>query len=171
MFLLLPLSIWLSLVLAGLAVSVCVCPSCKSLCQYSWETSCLWEEFGYGELWHRVSSGVQTETSRILCPAIPWFLCPDGSRRAPVRPGIWTEVVVLPVLASVSALLGDHLPPGGIWVWSTVAQDQLTLQKVTRRLLSQAAPWFLVLGVLGRSLWEEVVVLPELTGLSELLGG
>ena len=35
------------------------CPSCKPVCQYSWETSSLWEEFGYGELWHRVTSGVQ----------------------------------------------------------------------------------------------------------------
>ena len=38
----------------------------KHLCQYSWKTSSLQEEFRYGELWYRVSSGVQTETRRIL---------------------------------------------------------------------------------------------------------
>ena len=42
-----------------------------------------WGEFGYGELWHRVSSGVHTETRRILFPAVPWFLCPYGSGRVP----------------------------------------------------------------------------------------
>jgi hypothetical protein len=32
----------------------------------------------YGELWHRVSSKVQTETGRILSQAAAWFLCPEG---------------------------------------------------------------------------------------------
>jgi hypothetical protein len=59
-------------------------PSCKHLCQYSWETSSLWEEFGCGELWHRVSSSVQTVSGRILSPAVPWFLCPEGSGRVPL---------------------------------------------------------------------------------------
>ena len=35
------------------------------------------------------------------------------------------EVVVFPVLTGVSALLEDQLSPGGIWVWSAMAQDQL----------------------------------------------
>ena len=34
-------------------------------------------------------------------------------------------MVVLLVLTSVSALLGDQLSPEDIWVWSAVAQDQL----------------------------------------------
>ena len=33
--------------------------------------------------------------------------------------------MVLPVLTGVPVLLGDQLSPGSIWVWSTVAQDQL----------------------------------------------
>ncbi|XP_031202872.1 rano class II histocompatibility antigen, D-1 beta chain-like [Mastomys coucha] len=37
------------------------CPSYKPMCQYSWETSSLQDEIEYGELWHRVSSGVQME--------------------------------------------------------------------------------------------------------------
>jgi hypothetical protein len=30
---------------------------CSQVCQYSWETSCLLAGFGYGEVWHRLSSG------------------------------------------------------------------------------------------------------------------
>jgi hypothetical protein len=62
--------------------------SCKPVCQYSREISSLLEEFAYGELWYRVSSGVQTETRKILSPADPWLLCPDGSVRLPLGPGI-----------------------------------------------------------------------------------
>jgi hypothetical protein len=40
----------------------------------AWEARSLWEEFGYRELWHRTSFGVQTETRRILSLAVPWFL-------------------------------------------------------------------------------------------------
>ena len=36
----------------------------------------------------------------------------------------------------VLALLGDQLSPGGIWVWSAIAQDQLWAQSETRRQLS-----------------------------------
>jgi hypothetical protein len=39
------------------------------------------------------------------------------------------------MLIGVSALLGDQLSPGCIWVWSAVAQDQLWAQTETRRLL------------------------------------
>jgi hypothetical protein len=98
-------------------------PSCKP---DSWETSSLWEEFGYEELWHRVSSGVQTETGRILSQPVPWFLCPDGSRKVSLGPGIWAEVVFLPVLTGVSALWGDQLTPS-IWVWRAVAQGQFQI--------------------------------------------
>jgi hypothetical protein len=38
----------------------------------------------YGELWHRVSSGVQIETRRILSQALAWFLCPDGFECLPL---------------------------------------------------------------------------------------
>jgi hypothetical protein len=55
MFLHLPLDILLSRVLAGLAISA-ACPSCKPVCQHSWETGSLPVGFGYGELWHRISS-------------------------------------------------------------------------------------------------------------------
>jgi len=50
-FLPMPLDIWLPLVLAGLAVSVSGLPSCKLVCQHSWETSSLPAGFGYKELW------------------------------------------------------------------------------------------------------------------------
>jgi hypothetical protein len=43
----------------------------------------------------------------------------------------------------VSVLLGDQFPSGGIWVWSTMAQDQLQAQTDTGRIMSQAVPWFL----------------------------
>ena len=29
---------------------------CSQVCQHSWETTCLLEVFGYGVLWHRISS-------------------------------------------------------------------------------------------------------------------
>ena len=46
-------------------------PSCKPVFQYSWETSSLQEEYEYGELWHRISSGVQTQAKRIpRCPQL-----------------------------------------------------------------------------------------------------
>ena len=56
--------------------------------QHFWEISYVLGEFGYGELWYRVSSRVQTETRKILSPADPWFLCPNGSVRIPLGPGI-----------------------------------------------------------------------------------
>jgi hypothetical protein len=62
--------------------------SCKPVCLYFWETSSLQEEFRYGELWYRVISGVQIETRRILFPTDPWFLCPGGSGRVPLGPGV-----------------------------------------------------------------------------------
>lgn len=120
------------MVLLSLTVA---CPSCKPVHQYSRENSSLWEKFGYGELWHRISSGVQMETGRILSPAVSWFLCLDGSGRAPLRPGIWTEVVVLPVLTSVYTLLRDQFFPGSIQVCRAVALGQFRAQMETRRIL------------------------------------
>ena len=68
---------------------------------------------------------MQTETSRLLSPSDPWFLCADGSVIVPLGPGILKEVVVLTVLTNLYIFLGDHLSPGGICVCSSVAQDQL----------------------------------------------
>ena len=45
--------------------------------------------------------------------------------------------------ACVSVLLGDQFSPGGIWVWRTMAQDQLQVQTETGRILPQADPQFL----------------------------
>jgi hypothetical protein len=47
-------------------------------------------------------------------------------------------VVVLPVLTGESALLGDQLSPGSVWVWSVVTQDQLQAQMETGSLFQ----WF-----------------------------
>ena len=110
------------LVLLSLTVT---CPFCKPVCQYSWETSSLWEEFGCGELWHRISSRVLMETGKILSLALSYFLCPDSSGWLPLLPGVWTEVKVLPVFTCVSALLWNQLSPRRICVWRAVAQDQL----------------------------------------------
>jgi hypothetical protein len=79
MLLPLPLDIWLSLLLAGLPVSDCglfflqVC-----------ETRLLQKEFGYGDLWHSVSSRVQMETGMILFEAASGILCPKASGKVPL---------------------------------------------------------------------------------------
>jgi hypothetical protein len=114
--------LWCLLVLLFLTVA---CPSCKPVCKYYWETNSLWEEFGYVELWHRVSSRMQTETRKILSPAVPCFLWPDDSGQVPFRPGIRAELMVLPM----SALPGDQISPGSIWTWGAVEQNQLWAQK------------------------------------------
>jgi hypothetical protein len=128
------------------------------------------KEFGYGELWHSVSFEVQTETKRSCLWADPWFLCPDGSGQVPLGQGILSEVLVFPVLAGVSALLGDQLSTNSIWVWSSVAQDLLQVQMETGRILSQTAPQFLCPAALGGSLAAELMVLSALIGLPALLG-
>ena len=51
--------------------------------------------------------------------------------------------MVSPVLSGTSALLGDKLSPGGIWVRRAGAQGLLQGQMKMRRVLSQAAPQFL----------------------------
>ena len=60
------------------------------------------------------TGSVQTETGKILCLAVPWFLFPDGSGRFPLGPGILVEIVVLPVLTGVLVLLADQLSTGAI---------------------------------------------------------
>jgi hypothetical protein len=74
-------------------------------------TSSLPVVFVYGELWHRVSSNYRWKLEG-SCPRLFLGSCilraPEVSLRA--------EVVVLLVLTGVSALLGDQLSPGVIWV-------------------------------------------------------
>ena len=82
MFLPLSFAIWLSLMLAGLAVS----DFDFSLRQ----ASVSWEYLGM-ESCGTGSAGLQTKTRRVLSLAGPWFLCPDGSGRVPLGPG---DVVV-----------------------------------------------------------------------------
>jgi hypothetical protein len=61
---------------------------CFQVCQHSWEISSLLVGPVYGELWHRVSSRAQIYTLWILSQDTPRFLCPQGSRRVPLKPGI-----------------------------------------------------------------------------------
>ena len=107
MFLPLPLAIWLSLVLAGLAVSDCglsLLQACVSVL--------LGDQFSLGGIWvwRAVAQGqllVADRNRKDPVPLAPWFL------RAPGR-SLGAEVVVLPVLTGLSALLGDLLSPGDI---------------------------------------------------------
>ena len=73
------------------------------------------------------------------------------------------------MFAGVVLLLGDQLPPHSIWIWSTVAQDQLWVQEDNGRVMSQAAPQFFDLSSLRGSFCADVVVLTVLTGLPSLL--
>jgi hypothetical protein len=89
------------------------------VCVYSWQVSSLQMVFGYGALWHRLSSGHRQK--------------PEGSRPRLILSyfvlrSTGAEVVVLPVFTGVLALLGDQLSSNSIWVWSAVAQDQLQAQ-------------------------------------------
>jgi hypothetical protein len=47
---------------------------CSQVFWHSWEISYLWEEFGYGELWHRVSSGCR-RTLEGSCPRLLLSSC------------------------------------------------------------------------------------------------
>jgi hypothetical protein len=88
------------------------------------------------------------------CSLVPF---PQGSRWVLRR-----RSVVLPVLTGVSALLGDQLLPGRIWIWRAVAQGQPWstgsalghrvspgAQMETRMIGSLAVPWFLCPDVFG----------------------
>ena len=70
-----PCYLWCWLTLLSLIVGF---SSCKTVSQSTWVTSSLCKEFGYGELWHMVSSGVQSETGIKLSQFVPQFLCLDG---------------------------------------------------------------------------------------------
>jgi hypothetical protein len=97
--------LWCYLVLLSLTVA---CLSCKPVGQYSWETSSLWEEFRCGELWYRVSSGVQKETRRILFPTDPWFLCPEGSGWVPLSSSGGPTCTDRPVCIPGSLTFSQH---------------------------------------------------------------
>ena len=64
---------------------------CSQVCWLSWETSSLPAVFGYGALWHMISSrccdigsaSSADVTEKILSQAVPQFLCPEGSGRVP----------------------------------------------------------------------------------------
>jgi hypothetical protein len=75
---------------------------CSQVCQHSWENSSLLLVFGYREMWHRVSSGHRWKLED-SCPSLLLGFC---VLRAMVA-YLWAEVVVLPVLTGLSALLGD----------------------------------------------------------------
>jgi hypothetical protein len=72
--------------------------------------------------------------------------------------------------ACVSELLGNQFFLEGIWIWSTVAQDQLQVQTETGRSCYRLLLSSCFLRVLGNSLGAEVVVFPVLTGMSKGLG-
>jgi hypothetical protein len=52
------------------------------------------------------------KTGRILSQAVPWFFILRSLSRF-----LRAEVVDLPVLSSLSAVLGKQLSPVRIWVW------------------------------------------------------
>ena len=92
-----------------------------------WSSLCsqvLGDQLSQGGIWiqravaHDQLQGTDVEGS---CPRLLLGSC---VLRAPGR-SLGAEVVVLPVLTGVSALLGDQLSPSNIYVWSTMAQDQL----------------------------------------------
>ena len=116
--------------------------------------------------------GGQTETRRIQFPADPWFLCPDGSGRVSLGPGIWKEVVILPVLAGVWALLEEQPSPAGICACSSVWHR---ISSGSRWRLEDSCPrpalGSCVLRVPRGFFCAADVVLPALRGLSALLGG
>jgi hypothetical protein len=92
---------------------------CSHFFLHSWETSFLFTEFGYGEMWHRIFS-VCRQKLEASCHRLLFSFCVlKVSGRF-----LWTEVVILTVLIALSALLGDQISPGSIWLWSTVAQGQ-----------------------------------------------
>lgn len=83
------------------------------VCWYSWETTSFLDVFGYGELWHMVSSW-RRQKPEGTCPRLLLSSCVLRS----LGGSFGTEVVVLPVLTDMSALLGDQLSPSSIWLWA-----------------------------------------------------
>lgn len=86
------------------------------------------EVFVYEKLWHRISSGYRWKPDE-SCLRLLLNSCilraPGGS--------LWAEVVVLPMIAGISALLKDQLSPGSICVWIAVPPDQAMWHKFSSR--------------------------------------
>lgn len=77
---------------------------------------------------------VQMETGRILPQAPPQFLCHEGSRWVPLSRNGGLNCAHRCVCTP-----GRPALPNGIWIWSTVAQDQLLLQTETQGLVFKYA--------------------------------
>jgi hypothetical protein len=103
MFLPLPLNIWLSLVLAGLAVSNCGLSHLQAC------VSVLKDQF--------FPSVPGAETGRILSQAAPWFLCPEGSRQIPLSSSGGLTCVHRPVSTPGRPALSRHYL--GMEHWAT----------------------------------------------------
>jgi hypothetical protein len=127
MFLPLIFAIWLSLVLASLAVSDCS----FSLLQ-AFVSVLLGDQIFLGGIWvwRAVAQDQLQGEDRNWKDTIPDCSSVRVSRGKSLR----AEVVVLSVLRGMSVLLGDELSPGSIWLCSIVAQDQLWAQTETGRI-------------------------------------
>ena len=90
----------------------------SQICPHSWETSSIPAVFGYGALWHRISSGCQWRVE-FSCPRQPLGSCVLKVLGRFLR----VAVLVLPALTGLSTLLGGSFPPSAIWVWRPVLQE------------------------------------------------
>ena len=79
MFLPLPLTIWLFLVLTGIAASDCGLSLLQGYVSLLLGNQLSQAGIGYGELWHRLSFWVYMETRMIVSLAAPCFLSLDGA--------------------------------------------------------------------------------------------
>ena len=132
--------VFVSLVLADLSVSdwgLSLMQACVSVLLRGHSID---EEFLYGDHWHIPSSKVQTNSRRIMSPAIPWFLSPVGTGWVPRGPGISAEVEFLPELTGVMELQWDKLSYQQNFC--TVAQNQLLVQAKNGRIISQTVSQF-----------------------------
>ena len=82
-----------------LSVTV-ACPARKPVCQHIWETSSLKEQFVYGELCHRVTSGCRWKLEG-SCPLLFLGFCVLMALRGSL---LGQEVVVSPVISGVPAI-------------------------------------------------------------------
>lgn len=80
-----------------------------------------------------------------------------------------TEVVVLPVLSSVSALLRGQLFPSGVQAQRAMAQGQIPVKKEIERTCSRRLVDSCIQSVSSGSLGVEMVFLTLLSGVSSLL--
>ena len=112
--------------------------------------------FAQGQLW-----GAKWNTEG----SFPRFLLNSCELRV-LGGSLRVEMLVFPVLTAMSALLGAQIFPGGIWIWKTLAQDQLldllhrisqfiyfywllsliTFQMLTLFLVSSPLPYWVLVG-------------------------